>query len=72
MIWPDICMIIPYIVLFQVEEIYLRFCDKFYYFSQYNYNSNSNNSVNIIIYDLAEYLDYIPADRYGSVHGGIS
>ena len=65
-------MIIPYIVLFQVGETYLRLCDKFDYFGQYNYNSNSNNSVNIIIYDLAEYLDYIPADRYVSVHGGIS
>ena len=44
-------MIIPYIVLFQVEEIYLRFHDQFDYFSQYNYNSNSNNSVNIITRD---------------------
>ena len=65
-------MIIPYIVLFQVEETYLRLCDKFDYFGEYNYNSNSNNNVNIIIYDLAEYLDYIPADRYVSVHEGIS
>ena len=65
-------MIIPYIVLFQVEEIYLRLCDQFDYFSQCNYISNSNNSVNFIIYDLAEYFDYIPMDRSGLGRGDIS